>query len=125
MDAPCDDLLARAGLAEDEDGERGLSDLVEHAEQAPHLRCRSDELAEPVGKTDIDTLLVRRLDRDLRLTDGELRPRGDDRFTYPKRSDEGAVRTSEIANEDAFVDGTKLTVNGAHLRVGHADVCAF
>src|SRR6202000_2316912 len=126
VDAARDDLFSAAGLAEDEDRERRLRHLLEHAEHAAHLGRRADELAEAIGVADVDALLPRlRLDRDLDLADHELGLRRDDGLFDAERADEGAVRTAEIADENAFVDGADLAMNGADLRIGEPYTGAF
>src|SRR5688500_15093326 len=112
MHASRDDLLAGAGLAENEERQRGLGDALEHAEHAAHLRRCADELAEAIGVSEIDLVLRARLDDEPRLADGDLGLCRQDDFANPERADERAVRAAEVADENTLVHGAELAVNG-------------
>ena len=61
------------------------------------------ERTEPVREPDVDAVLLLRLDVDLRLADGELDRRRDERFADAERADERAVGAAEVLHEDPLV----------------------
>ena len=73
MDGLRDELLARAGLAGDEDRQLGGGGLAEALEHAAHDRARADERSELGDVGDLDLLGVRRVELEARVAEDEYR----------------------------------------------------
>ena len=97
--------------------ERRVRDLLEHAEDAPHLGAVAHQRAEAVGEPDVDLALGLRLDDDARAADRELAGRGHDGLAHAHRAEERAVRAAEVLHEDPFAHRAKLAVERAHLGI--------
>ena len=118
------ELLARTGLAHDEDAERRARDLLEHAEHAPHARRAADQGAEAVGEPDVDTALGLRLEVHARAPREQLDGRGHDGLAHAHRAEERAVGAAEVLDQDALAHGAQLAVERADLLVVDDDLRA-
>src|SRR5262249_45347575 len=101
VERPRDQLLTRAALPFDEDGDVARSDALEDREDLAHRHALADELAERArrGRGDVARVPAR-LDRDRRVTDGEDGTEWDFGVADPRFTEKGAVAAAEIANDD-------------------------
>ena len=109
-------LLAGAGLAFEQDGQIGLRDALEHAEQLAHRRRAAEHVAEAIVARQRDRhLFAERLERerDLAGLDACARLRQVE-LAHAIAVDEGAVGRAEIAQQEAERRRLDLEVVARH-----------
>ena len=129
VDRPRDEILAGAGLPDDQHGRVGLRDLLHHVEDAVHGGARRDDLVEAVPALDLAAQVevlgaqalvgVRQSGRELDVLGGELV--GLERALHVEPQLVGLPRLRDEAVDPPFVDRAR---EGSDVRVArehHAD----
>ena len=126
MDRARDELLARAGLARDED--RGVHgrEARQRGEELAHRDARADELSEAGGRPDLDVPALRRIvvDDQLGRAEADLALVGDARAEHLQAIDERAVAAAEVADPEAILLRLELGVEARDGGVADHDARA-
>ena len=120
-----DQLLARAGLADEEHGRVGLGGAADARHEPAHHRRAPAQAGEVVVLVELDGDAASVADAELRVSDAQHGSRANDAALDPRAVEERAVGRAVIREEHAVVAALELEVVARDGGIGEHEVVAF
>src|SRR5262245_56363785 len=122
MDRARDDVFSGTCLSDQEDRNLARGHALDLRHQAAHDVRSTDQRTDAIGIVELDAARSSMLDDDLRLSDGERRPRKNRSVVDAGGSEEGSIGRAEIGDRNAISADLQLEVIARHGVVGEDEI---